>query len=65
MKPRHKRLAIIAAGVVALAIAWLWLGERIDGAKIAGAAAILSGVVLSRLAAGDLRRRLPGPPAEE
>jgi drug/metabolite transporter (DMT)-like permease len=51
--------------VAALAIAWFWLGERIDVAKVTGAAAILSGVVLSRLAAGDLRRRLPGPPAEE
>ena len=51
--------------VVALAIAWVSLGERVDLAKVGGAAAILSGVVLSRLAAGELRRRLPAPPAEE
>lgn len=51
--------------VAALAIAWISLNERIDWTKLAGAAAILSGVVLSRLAAGELRRRLPAPPAEE
>jgi drug/metabolite transporter (DMT)-like permease len=51
--------------VAALVIAWVSLDERIDVAKVGGAAAILSGVALSRLAAGELRRRLPAPPAEE
>jgi drug/metabolite transporter (DMT)-like permease len=46
--------------VLALAMAVVWLGERVDIFKIAGAAAILSGVAVTRLAA----RREPTGPVE-
>lgn len=47
--------------VVAMAIAAIWLGERFTPAKLAGAAAILGGVGLTRL--GSKAR--PVPPPEE
>lgn len=36
--------------IVAMTIAWLWLGEPMTGVKIAGAAAVVAGVLLTRLA---------------
>lgn len=54
--------------VVAMGIAWVGLGERVQGLKLAGAAAILSGVVLTRFGervvrrlAGAWRDRQAGP----
>jgi drug/metabolite transporter (DMT)-like permease len=47
--------------VVAMAIAAVWLGERLAPAQVAGAAAIIGGVGLTRLA--GLARK--APPAEE
>jgi drug/metabolite transporter (DMT)-like permease len=47
--------------LIAIAIAALVLGERVTGATLAGAAAILSGVTLTRLAS----RAKVEPPAEE
>ena len=45
------RTSIYSNGVpiVAMAVATVWLGEPLTGAKIAGAAAVLSGVLLTRL----------------
>ena len=36
--------------IVAMAIAWLWLGEPLTAVKIAGAAAVIAGVLLTRIA---------------
>jgi drug/metabolite transporter (DMT)-like permease len=54
--------------VVAMGIAWVGLGERVQGLTLAGAAAILSGVVLTRFGervarrvAGAWRDRQTGP----
>jgi drug/metabolite transporter (DMT)-like permease len=44
--------------IVAMAIAAIWLGERLTGEKLAGAAAILGGVGLTRLA-GSARAIAP------
>jgi drug/metabolite transporter (DMT)-like permease len=49
--------------LVALAVAAATLGEPIGASKMAGAGAILAGVVVTRLAAR--RRDQPEPPAEE
>ena len=50
--------------VTAMLMAWVGLGERIDATQIAGAAAILGGVLLTRWSkAGASRLRLE-PPAE-
>jgi len=46
--------------LVAMATAWLFLGEPIGWLKIAGAAAVLSGVAIARL-----ERKRPAIPAEE
>jgi drug/metabolite transporter (DMT)-like permease len=46
--------------IVAMGVAWLWLGEPVGWAKAAGAAAVLGGVALARL-----ERRAPPLPAEE
>ena len=35
--------------IVAMAVAWLWLGEPVTMAQAVGAAAILGGVFLTRL----------------
>ncbi len=45
------RTSIYSNGVpiVAMAVATVWLGEPLTGTKIAGAAAVLSGVLLTRL----------------
>lgn len=48
--------------VVAMTLAWLVLDEPVTRTKVAGAALILSGVLLTRLTG---RRRAPDPPAEE
>ena len=45
--------------IVAMAVAWAWLGESVTGAQVAGAAAILAGVFLTRLSA-VLLHPLPG-----
>jgi drug/metabolite transporter (DMT)-like permease len=45
------RTSIYSNGVpiVAMAVATVWLGEPLTGTKVAGAAAVLSGVLLTRL----------------
>jgi drug/metabolite transporter (DMT)-like permease len=51
--------------VTAMLLAWLTLGEQLDSAKIAGAAAIVGGVVLTRVG-GRERAGVPAnPPPEE
>ncbi len=40
--------------IVAMAVAWVWLGEPVTAAQAVGAAAILAGVFLTRLAPVDL-----------
>lgn len=40
--------------IVAMAVAWLWLGEPVTAAQAVGAAAILAGVFLTRLSPVDL-----------
>ena len=37
--------------IAAMLVAWLWLGERIGPSKLAGAAAILIGVALTKIQA--------------
>jgi drug/metabolite transporter (DMT)-like permease len=49
--------------LVAMSVAALTLGERLTGAKIAGAACVLSGVALTRMFAR--KHAGPEPPAEE
>lgn len=52
-----KRLSATAAGVVAsaevvfaFAIAWLWLGEALNGIQLVGVAVVLAGIVLAQTA---------------
>lgn len=40
--------------IVAMAVAWVWLGEPVTAAQAVGAAAILAGVFLTRLSPVDL-----------
>ncbi len=49
--------------LVAMSVAAVALGETIAGVKLAGAGAILTGVVITRMAAR--KRAAPEPPAEE
>ncbi len=49
--------------LVAMAVAIVWLGESLTAWTIAGAAAILSGVAITRMAAR--RQSASGPPGEE
>jgi len=49
--------------LVAMAVAATALGEPIGASKLGGAAAILAGVVITRIAART--RAEPEPPAEE
>jgi drug/metabolite transporter (DMT)-like permease len=51
--------------VAAMVMAWGLLGERIAWTKWAGAAAIVSGVVLTRFSRSGPRLAPPDPPAEE
>jgi drug/metabolite transporter (DMT)-like permease len=46
--------------IVAMAVAWLWLGEPVTTAQSIGAAAILAGVFLTRLSPVKLSP-VPGP----
>ena len=48
--------------VIALATAWMWLGETPTPQQLWGAAVILSGVAVARGFARDRRRRPPGRP---
>lgn len=45
--------------VIALATAWMWLGETPTAQQLGGAAVILSGVAVARGLAGGRRRRAP------
>jgi drug/metabolite transporter (DMT)-like permease len=49
--------------LVAMAVAAATLGEPIGASKLAGAGAILAGVVVTRIGSG--KRPEPDPPAEE
>lgn len=53
------RTSIYSNGVpvVAMIVAWLWLGEALTWTKILGAAAVLSGVVLTRIGRRLLQSR--------
>ena len=45
------RLKATTAGIVAsFVVAWLWLGEELDGAQIVGAALVLGGIILAQTA---------------
>lgn len=49
--------------VVALAVAWVWLGERPSLLQLLGAVAVIGGLTLARLARKE-RRPSPEPPLE-
>src|SRR5262245_24220676 len=63
LEASRSSLASMLEPVVAASVAWLWLGETMEPAQIAGGAAVVGGVLLLQIES-KMRRRESGRAGE-